>query len=101
MIPEVAEPWKGKINEEITVTFTQEGIYGYKCQPHFGLGMVGLIQVGETPPIWTRRRREAARESQDPHGGADRAGRRGQLGADELTPLPRRRPARPVPTSKP
>lgn len=48
MIPEGAETWKGKINEEITVTFDVEGIFGYKCQPHFGLGMVGLIQVGES-----------------------------------------------------
>jgi len=52
MVPEGAEAWKGKINEEITVTFDQEGFYGYKCLPHFALGMVGLIQVGEpaTPP---------------------------------------------------
>ena len=49
LIPEGAEPWKGKINEEITVTFTEEGFYAYKCQPHVGLGMVGLIQVGENP----------------------------------------------------
>jgi pseudoazurin len=50
MIPEGGETWKGKINEEITVTFTEEGFYAYKCQPHVGLGMVGLIQVGDTPP---------------------------------------------------
>ena len=48
MIPEGAETWKGKINEEITVTFDVEGIYGYKCMPHFGLGMVGIIQVGDS-----------------------------------------------------
>ena len=47
MLPEGAEPWKGKINEELTVTFDVEGIYGYKCTPHFAMGMVGLIQVGE------------------------------------------------------
>ncbi|MBB6182498.1 MULTISPECIES: pseudoazurin [Hyphomicrobiales] len=48
MIPEGAETWKGKINEEITVTFDVEGIYGYKCLPHFALGMVGIIQVGDS-----------------------------------------------------
>jgi pseudoazurin len=48
MIPEGAETWKGKINEEITVTFNVEGVYGYKCMPHFGLGMVGIIQVGDS-----------------------------------------------------
>lgn len=47
MIPEGAETWKGKINEEITITFNEEGIYGYKCMPHFAMGMVGIIQVGD------------------------------------------------------
>jgi pseudoazurin len=47
-IPEGGEPWKGKINEQITVTLNQEGLYGYKCMPHLALGMVGLIQVGES-----------------------------------------------------
>ena len=48
MIPEGAETWKGKMNEEIKVTFSTEGIYGYKCTPHFGIGIVGLIQVGDS-----------------------------------------------------
>ena len=48
MIPEGAEAWKGKMNEPVTVTFTQEGVYGYKCSPHYSMGMVGLIQVGES-----------------------------------------------------
>ena len=48
MIPESAETWKGKINEEITVTFDIEGTYGIKCLPHFAMGMVALIQVGDS-----------------------------------------------------
>jgi len=48
MLPEGAQPWKGRINEEITVTFTQEGIYGYKCFPHYVMGMIGIIQVGNS-----------------------------------------------------
>ncbi|WP_108398584.1 pseudoazurin [Devosia submarina] len=48
IMPEGATPWKGKINQEITVTFDQEGFYAYKCQPHLGMGMVGLIQVGDS-----------------------------------------------------
>ncbi|TJV69892.1 MAG: pseudoazurin, partial [Mesorhizobium sp.] len=28
MIPDSAEPFKGKMNEEITVTLTQDGVYG-------------------------------------------------------------------------
>ena len=50
-IPEGAEAWKGKINEQITVTFNVEGFYAYRCLPHFALGMVGLIQVGETATL--------------------------------------------------
>lgn len=46
MIPAEAATWKGKMDEEFTVTFTVPGLYGYKCQPHFGMGMVGLIEVG-------------------------------------------------------
>ena len=47
MIPEAAEPFKGKVSEEIVVTLTQEGIYGVKCLPHYGMGMVALIVAGE------------------------------------------------------
>ena len=46
--PEGAKGWKGKINEELSVTFDVEGFYGYKCLPHAGMGMVGLIQVGDS-----------------------------------------------------
>jgi pseudoazurin len=46
MLPAGAKPFKGKINEEIVVRFTQQGLYGYKCLPHVGMGMVGLVQVG-------------------------------------------------------
>jgi pseudoazurin len=46
MLPAGAKPFKGRINEEIAVRFTQQGLYGYKCLPHVGMGMVGLIQVG-------------------------------------------------------
>ena len=38
--------FKGKINEEIVVSFNKPGLYGYKCLPHTGMGMVGLVQVG-------------------------------------------------------
>lgn len=48
MVPEGAEAFKGKINEEISVTLTQEGLYGYRCMPHYAMGMVGLIQVGDS-----------------------------------------------------
>jgi len=47
MIPDAATHWKGKVNEEFTVTLDVPGLYGFKCMPHFEMGMVGLIQVGD------------------------------------------------------
>jgi len=47
MIPDGAESFKGKASEEITVTLTKEGVYGVKCAPHYGMGMVALIVVGK------------------------------------------------------
>ena len=46
MIPEGAEAFGGKINEEIEVTLETEGFYGVMCKPHFAMGMVMIIQVG-------------------------------------------------------
>lgn len=47
--PEGGPSFKGKLNEEFSVTFDVPGAYGYKCLPHFAMGMVGLIVVGDTP----------------------------------------------------
>lgn len=47
MLPEGAEPFKGKVNEDITIKVTKEGVYGIRCQPHYGMGMVALIVVGK------------------------------------------------------
>ncbi|ODT77947.1 MAG: pseudoazurin [Pelagibacterium sp. SCN 64-44] len=47
MIPDGAEAFKSKINETYTVTFEVPGIYGVKCTPHFAMGMVALIAVGD------------------------------------------------------
>ncbi len=47
MLPEGAEPFKGKINEEISFTVEAEGIYGIKCMPHYAMGMVAVIVVGD------------------------------------------------------
>lgn len=51
MHPEGAEAFAGKINEEIEVTFDQPGLYGVKCKPHFAMGMVMTIAVGEEPEV--------------------------------------------------
>jgi len=47
MMPEGASPFKGKVNEEILVEFTKKGAYGIQCVPHYGMGMVMLVRVGE------------------------------------------------------
>lgn len=46
MIPEGAEKWKSKISKDFEITFDVEGTYGYKCTPHYAMGMVGVIVVG-------------------------------------------------------
>ncbi len=48
-LPDGAEPFKGRINEEVEVKFDVPGFYGIQCIPHLAMGMVMLIQVGETP----------------------------------------------------
>ncbi|MBB5278816.1 pseudoazurin [Rhizobium rosettiformans] len=49
MVPEGAAEFKGKMNEEIKVTFDVPGLYGIKCAPHLGMGMVAAILVGDAP----------------------------------------------------
>lgn len=47
MIPDGAEMVVGAINEEIVIEVTEEGVYGIRCKPHVGMGMVALIVAGE------------------------------------------------------
>ena len=47
MMPEGATSFAGKINEEPSVVFDKPGVYGIRCKPHYGMGMVGLIVVGQ------------------------------------------------------
>jgi len=46
MLPAGATPFLGKNGEDVTVKFDQEGVYGVKCLPHYGMGMVAMIVVG-------------------------------------------------------
>jgi pseudoazurin len=67
MLPAGATPFKGKMSQDVSVTFDKPGLYGYRCVPHFGMGMVGLIEVGgstanldaakqvKLPPLATKR----------------------------------------------
>ncbi|MEZ2128172.1 MULTISPECIES: pseudoazurin [unclassified Sinorhizobium] len=49
MIPDGAPAFKSKMNETLKVTFDVPGAYLVKCTPHFAMGMVGLIVVGDAP----------------------------------------------------
>ena len=49
ILPEGVETFKSKINEKYSLTVTEPGLYGVKCTPHFAMGMVGLVQVGDAP----------------------------------------------------
>lgn len=51
LMPEGAEPFKGKIDEEIEVTFDVDGLYGVKCLPHFAMGMVMTVAVGDLTEV--------------------------------------------------
>lgn len=50
-IPKEAESWNSGIlsgvGKTFERTFTTEGVYDYYCIPHEGLGMVGIVVVGE------------------------------------------------------
>ena len=46
MIPAGAAAFKGKMSQPVKVTFSKPGLYGYKCLPHYGMGMVGVVIVG-------------------------------------------------------
>lgn len=47
MLPEGADAFEGRINEEIEVTLDVAGVYGVICKPHFAMGMVMTIAVGD------------------------------------------------------
>ena len=46
MLPADTTPFLGKNGEDVAVTFDKPGIYGVKCLPHYGMGMVAMVVVG-------------------------------------------------------
>jgi pseudoazurin len=49
--PDGAEVFKSVIGQDVSRTFTKEGIYLYQCDPHIGLGMGGAVIVGKPTNI--------------------------------------------------
>jgi pseudoazurin len=49
MLPEGVQPFKSEVSQEYVLTVSEPGYYGVKCSPHFSMGMVALIRVGDPP----------------------------------------------------
>ena len=47
MLPEGVEGFVGDMNSDVSFIASEEGLYGIKCLPHYGLGMVAVSQVGD------------------------------------------------------
>ncbi|MCU6454565.1 pseudoazurin [Sphingomonas sp. A2-49] len=49
MLPPGVAPSKGGMNKEFVLPVSAPGLYGIKCMPHYSMGMVALVQVGNGP----------------------------------------------------
>lgn len=47
MTPAGAEPFAGRLGKELDVTFDTSGVYGIECKPHYAMGMVMTVVVGD------------------------------------------------------
>ncbi|HKK36489.1 MAG TPA: pseudoazurin [Paracoccaceae bacterium] len=47
VVPEGAEEFRGRINEEIVYEVNADGVHLVKCTPHWALGMLALIVAGD------------------------------------------------------
>lgn len=45
-VPAGVAAFRSPFEKEIRYTFDTPGVYAYKCLPHYGLGMIGLVVVG-------------------------------------------------------
>lgn len=50
MMPPGAPLLQSADDQTLTVTFDTERAYVLKCAPHFGMGTVAVVIVGQTPP---------------------------------------------------
>ena len=47
IVPQGGVPWEAPLNSEARITVTAPGVYLYKSRPHFAVGMIGMIVVGD------------------------------------------------------
>ena len=50
MLPAGAAPFSGGVNRDLSVRLPVPGFYGFKCVPHYTMGMVGAVIVGDPSP---------------------------------------------------
>lgn len=49
MLPAGVPASSGKMNQSFDLKVTVPGVYGVRCKPHYSMGMVALVQVGNGP----------------------------------------------------
>jgi len=49
MLPAGVASSKGAVNTAFVLKVSAPGLYGIKCQPHYAMGMIALVQVGDGP----------------------------------------------------
>jgi len=47
--PDGVKSFRSTLGKDVSYTFSTPGVYVYKCTPHYGQGMVGIVIVGEAP----------------------------------------------------
>jgi pseudoazurin len=47
ILPDGATPFHGTMSEDTAVTFDRPGVYGVRCVPHYVMGMVAMVVVGD------------------------------------------------------
>src|SRR5690606_5333064 len=50
MLPPGVEVTRGAMGREYVLRVTAPGVYGVRCAPHYGMGMIGLVVVGDGGP---------------------------------------------------
>lgn len=64
MTPDGGTSFNVPFNQTKEITFETEGVHGYKCLPHYAMGMVGLVVVGD--PSVNLEQAKAAADSAPP-----------------------------------
>lgn len=69
MLPDGVAAFESKVGETYVLTVAAPGLYGVKCKPHLPMGMVALVQAGDTAPnldaVTTGKLPKKARERMD------------------------------------